>query len=202
MPALALVLLLVCGFAVAACGGGGEDEEAAIREMIVATAKSRDPAGCTRAVTLHYLEQTTKLDGEAAVTACEEDTVDPQSEMPEEVTVSRVEAGAGTATATVSFTGSAYDGQIVRFALVKREGNWKLHELLGFVGLDGDRLATEMGRQLMLDMESPEEVETGACIVGLLEEMSDRALEELVLDAGLEQILALADRCSSRSDSV
>lgn len=202
MPALLLALVVVCGFAVAGCGGAERKEEAAIEELIAAATKSRNPANCTEYLTQHYLEQVAKVRGAAAVSACEEEAVDPQSELPREVTVSRVDVDGRSAIATVSFKGSVYDGQTVRLALVRRDDGWKFYELLGFVELDAEKLVTGMGRELMLEMESPQEVEAGACIVGLLEEMSPRALEELVLESTLEEILSLADQCTSGADSV
>lgn len=202
MPVAVLVLLVLCAPVLSACGDAGRDEAAAIEDLIVDTAKSRDPAGCTRYLTQHYLEQASKLSGEAAVAECEESAVDPRSEVPEEVAVARVDVEAGSATALVSFTGSAYDGQTIELELVKRDGKWKFHEILRFVDLDSDKLVTGIGRELMLKMESGREAEAGACIVGLLEKMSDRALEALLLDAGLAKFLALSDRCVEASTSV
>jgi ABC-type glycerol-3-phosphate transport system substrate-binding protein len=76
MAVRAVLSLLACVFAFAACGGGSDGDEAAeVEETIVTTAKSDDPAGCTRLLTMHYLEQSTKLQGEAAVTACEEPAI-------------------------------------------------------------------------------------------------------------------------------
>lgn len=202
MTSRATALLLLCAFAFTACGEEGGDEEATVKEAIVATTKSDNPEDCARLLTPHYLEQSTKLEGEAAVTACEEQAVDPHVEIPREVAVSEVEVGSGSATATVAFTGSGFDGQTVRLALVKRGGQWKFHELLSFVDLDAERLATEMGRELLLRIESPQEAESTNCLVGLLGEMSDQALEALVLDDSLDRILALANRCDTRSDAL
>jgi hypothetical protein len=202
MPGLVLVLLVICGFAVVGCGSADPEEELAIEERITATFKSRNPADCTRYLTQHYLEQMAKMSGAAAVTACEEEAVDPRSELPEKVTVSRVDVDEHSAIAVVSFEGSIYDGQTVRLALVERDGGWKLYEVLGFIGLDAEKLVTGVGRELMLELESPQEVEAGACIVGLLTEVSPQALEALVLDASLDRILSLADRCLSGAGSV
>lgn len=195
-------LLLACALAFAACGEGGGREEAVIEEMIVTTAMSDDPAGCTEFLTLHYLEQTTKLDGEAAVESCEEEAMDPGVENPSEVVVSQVEVDGDSATATVSLTGSSFDGQTVRWELVERDGRWKIHELLGFVDLDAEKLVTEMGRELLRKASSPQEAESMSCIVGLLGEMSAPALERLMLDDSLEPMLALGERCIGGSSSL
>lgn len=196
--------LLVCAFAFAGCGDQGDDGGDAIEveEMIVSTAKSDDPAGCARLLTLHYLEQTTKLEGEAAVAACEESAVDPHNELPSKVTVSRVDVDGDSATATVAFVGSIFDRQTVRLALVRRDGQWKFHELLAFIDLDTERLVTEMGRELLHKAESPREAEATGCVVRLLGEMSAPALESLMLDHSLDRILALGERCAGRSSAL
>ena len=72
MRARVVALSLLCAFAFVACGEEGGDEEAAVKETILATLESDNPEDCTRLLTSHYLEQSTKLEGEAAVTACEE----------------------------------------------------------------------------------------------------------------------------------
>lgn len=191
--------LCLCAVALTACGGGRGDDEAAIERMLVASAKSRDPADCTRYLTMHYLEQMTKLKGRAALEACEEQALDPLVEAPSRVVVSRVDAGGGSATATVAFTDSVFDAQTVRFALVERDGRWKLHQILGFVDLKAERLVTEVGRELMRELTTPGEAEAGACVVGLLDGMGDRELERLILETTTDRILALLETCVSRS---
>jgi hypothetical protein len=202
MPALVLVLLALCASVFSACGNAGREEAAVVEDLIVEASMSRDPAGCTRYLTQHYLEQASKQSDEAAVTACEEGAIDPLSELPEKVTVSRVDVDGVSATALVSFRGSAYDGQTVELALAERNGRWKFHEILRFVDLDHEKLVTGIGRELMLELAPGREAEAGACIVGLLEEMSDRALEALLLEASLDEFLALSDRCVEKSESV
>lgn len=202
MKTRVVALLLLCAFAFTACGGEGGDEEAAVRGMLLTALKSDDPEDCTRLLTSHYLEQSTKLKGEAAVTACEEQAVDPNVEIPRKVTVSEVEADSGSATATVAFMGSSFNGQTVRFALVERDGQWKFHEVLGFIDLDAKKLVTEMGREFLLRNESRQEAESTSCFISLLNEMSDQDLEALVLDDSLDRILALANRCYARTDAL
>ncbi|HST69977.1 MAG TPA: hypothetical protein VLI94_10005 [Solirubrobacterales bacterium] len=202
MTIRAFALLLLCAFVFTACGEEGGDEEAAVKKMIVTSANSDNPEDCTRLLTPNYLEQSTKLEGEAAVTACEEQAVDPNLEIPRKVIVSGVEIDSSSATATVAFTGSGYDGQTVRLALVERGGRWKWHEILGFINLDAEKLVTEMGREMLLRNETSFEAESTSCFVGILDEMSDQALEALVLDASLDRFLALANRCYIRSGAL
>ncbi len=197
-----VALLLLCAFAFTACGEEGGNEEAEVKSWIVASLKSDNPEDCTRLLTSHYLEQSTKLKGEAAVTACEEQAVDPHLEMARKVVVSEIEVDSGSAEATVAFTGSGFDGQTVRFALVERDGQWKFHEILSFIDLDAEKLVTEMGREILLRNESPQEIESTSCFIGLLDELSDQALEALVLDPSPEPILALANRCDTRANAL
>ncbi len=202
MPALALVLLALCVSVLVACGDADRDEETAIKTLIVEAAASRDPADCTRYLTQRYLEQMSKMSGKAAVTACEEDVVDPRMEAPEKVEVSQVDAAGDSAVAIVSYTGSAYDGQSMELELVKRDSGWKLNATLRFVDLDSEKLVLELGRELMLRQESRRNAEATACFVGLLDRMNDRALEALLLDASLDEFDAFADGCAEPSDSI
>lgn len=202
MKTRVIALLFLCAFALAACGEEEGGEEAVVKEMILTSLKSEKPEDCTRLLTPRYLEQSTKLEGEAAVTACEEQAVDPNVEIPRKVTVSEVEVDSGSATATVAFMGSSFNGQTVRFALVERGGQWKFHEVLGFIDLDAEKLVTEMGREFLLRNESRQEAESTSCFIGLLNEMSDQALEALVLDDSLDRVLAFANRCYARTDAL
>ena len=118
------------------------------------------------------------------------------------MTVSEVEVDSGSAIATVAPTGSNLDGQTMRLELVERDGQWKFHEVLRFIDLDADRLVTSMGREWLLRNESPEEIESTSCFIDLLDKMSDRDLEALVLDYSLDRFLAFANRCDTGSDAL
>jgi hypothetical protein len=51
-------------------------------------------------------------------------------------------------------------------------------------------------------MVSPQEVQVASCMVGLLDEMGERSLEELMLEAGSDRIFGLAQACAARSAPV
>jgi hypothetical protein len=174
-----MALLLV------SCGGNGDRE--ALEKMILASVAETGPDGCLKISTLNFLESTSDLEGEAAVTACEESALDPLVEGPTKADVSRIDVEGDSATALVAFTGSFFDGQRVRYAFVRREGRWKFDELLGFVNLDSERLILQVGRYGLLQAKSRWEAENVACWIGRMEQMSDRALEELLFgDDGAE----------------
>jgi hypothetical protein len=193
--------LAICSLALVSCGGSGE-EVSAIEETIVASAKSDDPANCGRLHTQAFLEQSAKLEGRAAVETCEETTVDGFSEDPERVVVFDVDVDGSAATASTRFVGSAYDGQTVRFRLVRRDGDWKLDELLGFVHLDAEKLILGVAREGMYRATSRQEAQFIACVTGLLEEMDDGELEAFFVDYGPDEIRSLAERCISRSQAL
>jgi hypothetical protein len=155
----------------ASCGGNGDRD--ALEGMINASMVETGPESCLKFNTLHFLESTTDLEGEAAVAACEESSLDPLVELPTEAGVSRIEVETDSATAQIAITGSIFDGQELRYAFVEREDIWKFNEILGFVDLDATRL--------ILRAESREEAENVACWIGRMERMSDQALEELLL---------------------
>lgn len=186
--------LVICVAALASCGGEGEEVNA-IEEAIVASAKTDDPADCTRLHTQAFLEQGFKLEGPAAVEACEESTVDSISEDPEKVVVFDVNVEGSTATATARFVGGGSDGQTMRFRLVRRDGTWKLDELLGFVRMDAEKLVLEIARQGMYEATSREDVQFVECVIDLVEKMDDEELEALFVDYGPDEIRAMAERC-------
>jgi hypothetical protein len=165
--------------ALASCGGNGDRE--ALEEMINASMAETGPESCLKFSTLHFLESTTEREGEAAVTACEEAALDPLVEQPTKVDVSRIDVESDSATALLAITGSVFDGQNLRYAFVEREDRWKFNEILEFVDLDSERLVLRAGRHGMLRAESREEAENVACWIGRMEQMSDEALEELLL---------------------
>ena len=169
----------MAAFALASCGGSGDREE--LESMIRAATVDTGPDSCLKYETLHFLETMYDREGEAAVRACEESALDPLDEGPRSVDASQIDIAGDTAAAVIGFEGSLFDGQNVRYALVKREGKWKFDEMVGFVDLDAPHLVLEIGRAGLLRAESPREAENVACWIGRMEAMSDKALEELLL---------------------
>lgn len=149
--------------------------------MIHAAAADTGPGSCLKYETLHFLEDNYRREGDAAVRACEESALDPLDEEPRSVDVSQVEIADDSADAVIGFEGSLVDGQKVRYEFVKREGEWKFDEMVGFVELDAPHLILELGRKGLLRAESRREAENVACWIDRMEGMSDKALEELLL---------------------
>jgi hypothetical protein len=177
--AIAGALLVVVMFA--SCGGGAAaGDEEALEKMIDASLVETGPESCLKFSTLHFLEGTNDMEGEAAVKACEEAALDPLVEQPKKVDVSRIDVEGGSATALVAVKGSVLDGQKVRYAFVERDDRWKFDEWLGFVDLDPARLILEVGRDGLLRAESPWEAKNVACWIGRMERMSDQELEDLL----------------------
>jgi hypothetical protein len=160
---------------------GGSDDRLALEEMINASMAETGPESCLKFSTLHFLESTTEREGEAAVTACEESSLDPLVEQPTKIDISSIDVDGDSASALIAVTGSVFDGQTLRYAFVEREDRWKFNQILGFVDLDAERLVLRAGRDGMSRAESREEAENVACWIGRMEQMSDRALEELLL---------------------
>lgn len=205
MPTCPAVLLLICAFALAACGGAEEKDgeaEAAIEGAIVKLAKSDDPADCRKLVTRGFLEQTGKVGYELALLICEEAAVDPLVEDAEKVTVSGIEVEGDSATAVAAFVGSGFDGQTVEFGLVERDGQWKHDELLGFVKFNPEKMVTELGREMLLSAESPAEVEAATCVLGRLQKMGAEDLESLLVDEDPDPLRRLGQSCASRSSAL
>jgi hypothetical protein len=173
-----VVGLILAAMVLASCGGGGERE--ALETMIRAATVDTGPGSCLKYETLHFLESMYGREGEAAVRACEESALDPLNEKPRSIDVSQIDIDGDSAATVIGFEGSLFDGQKVRYGLVKREGKWKFDELVGFVDLDAPHLVLELGRAGLLRAESSREMENVACWIGRMERMSDEALEELL----------------------
>lgn len=182
--AFAVGLLVVLVFV--SCGSGEDvtGREQSLEEMITASVGETDPESCLKFSTLHFHESTSGLEGEAAIAACEEAALDPLVEQPTKIDVSRIDIDDDSATALLAVTGSAFDGQKMRYAFVEREGRWKFNEFLGFVDLDSAHLVLELGRDGMRKAESRQEAENVACWLGRMEQMSDKVLEDLLFGDG------------------
>ncbi|HEX5983682.1 MAG TPA: hypothetical protein VFY69_05680 [Solirubrobacterales bacterium] len=178
-PALPLVILAV---ALSGCGeSGGADEEAAVKETIVAAAMTRDPADCERLHTRDLLERMAfGFEGERAVQACEEIVMDEGVEAPREVTVSGLRVGDGEATAEASFAGSSLDGQTIAISLVEEGGRWKIDRLVEFVEFDRARLLERMKRAAR-EVDDPFEAKVAPCMAERVAGLNDEELQDIVL---------------------
>ena len=208
MATRAISLLLVCGFALAACGGGegdgDRDAEAGVEKAVVAFVGSDDPADCWKFTTRRLLEKISKANYEMALATCEALAVNPLLDDMKKVTVTEIETeiDGDTATATASFDGGFVDGQTLRLGLVEREGRWMNDEIFGFVDLDAEKFATEWGRLLLLLSASPQETESMTCVMNRLLELSEENLEAMYLGADPDSYLQLVQSCASRTNAL
>jgi hypothetical protein len=198
--------LFVCAFALSSCGGGeaggGPEAEAAIEKAVVAFVASEDPADCGRFSTPRALKQMAKTNYDLALATCEALTLNPLVEGAEKVDVSAIEVEGSSATAVAAVTGSIVGGQTIRFALVEDDDRWKVDEVLGFIDLDEEKLATEWGRLQMLLAVTPQETEAAICVMNRLLKMSEADLEKMYLGENPDPVIELNQSCVSRSDSV
>src|SRR5689334_5424085 len=103
VAASALALLLAMG--VAACGSSSSDnsaDEDQITQAITASATSGDPSACTKYQTIHFTEQTSGGQGQAAIQSCEKGA---QNTAADKIDVSDVEVNGDHATAVGKATG-------------------------------------------------------------------------------------------------
>jgi hypothetical protein len=197
-----LALLGFVAFGLAACGGGvgGAGDEEEIKAVIEASATSRNPADCRRHSTMHMLERTFKVQGQAAVRTCEESKLEVR-DLPTAVEVTRIEIDGADATAQVDSVDGPYDEQEVVIALVEKNGSWKEDDVLEFAVFDREAFILEFGREIMENAGTPAQAQASACVIGQLEKFDDAELEALVLDPSPQPILDLARPCEPRSSS-
>lgn len=150
--------------------------------------------------TLNYLEMTTHREGDLAVEACEKDALDPDSNQPTELEVFKIDVDGSSATAEIAIEGTIFDGQMARIGFVERDGHWKYDAWLGLVNLDAERLILRIGREGMLQADSPQEAEAIACVVGVMEDMEPETLEKELFEDP-EPLSELWDNCNRGSAS-
>lgn len=193
-------LLLAAAALLAGCGGEGGGDEDEITAMIEASARTTGPAACTLYYTQDLLEQSTKLRGEAAVSACEEDLRDEPSPS-DAVVVSQLEVDGEEGSADVAYRGGPFDGQTVRYALAHRDGAWKLDQMVAFPVFDRKAMLRESARAAYDRSHTPAELDATACGVERLRELSDAALQELLLSRSPQPLLDIAKACEPSSAS-
>ena len=197
---LTVAVLLAVALMLASCGGGeGTSDEEAIEKMVTASIYEFGPQACLKYSTRQYLETTSRLEGDAAVEDCEEAAWDIIN-VPEGVEVSKIDVDGSSATGVVIFEGSVVDGQKLRIGFAERGGRWKYDEWLGFEDFDGERLILQVGREGMLQADSPQEAERIACVIGGMEEMKGQSLEKELFESP-EPLSELWENCGGGSST-
>lgn len=191
---------LVAALALPACGEGEEGDAAQIEATITASATSRDPADCRRYRTQGMLEQSAKARGEEAVEACEESVLEGW-ERPTAVKVTRIEIDGDEATAQVATVGGAYSEQEVLIALVEEGDKWMEDEFLGFAEFNREAYLLESGREIMERARTRAHANANACVIGLMEQLSDAEIEALLIDPSPQAFEDFVRPCEPRSAS-
>lgn len=195
----ALILVLVAALSLAACGGddddGGSGDEAAVTDTIETSINSTDPADCTKLATQRFLEQTEFETGDAAVASCEENAADT-SDDPDSVEVSDVSVDGETATADVTFSGSAFDGSTLSVDLTKEADQWKLDAITDIPTFNRAAFDQEFARQLGSG-EDAVPAEIADCISQSLGQTDDEQVKTAILSGNQEELLALFGSCIS-----
>jgi len=144
------------------------------------------------------LEQATKVRGEVAIEACEE-TMLEDWERPTSVEVTRIEVDGDEATAQVATVGGVYSEQEVLIALVEEDGTWMEDEFLGFAVFDREAFLLEFGREIMERARTRAHANANACVVGLMEQLSDAEIEAVLVDPSPQVFEDFVRPCEPRS---
>jgi hypothetical protein len=178
---------LLLAFALAGCGGGGEEDPGAeiakIRRAIVEGTTSTDPAACTEFQTQAYTELESGETGHPAVASCEVDRTEGRvagSATISEVTLESAEASAAVALAGKAIDESIFEGQTLRYTLVREDDGWKLDDLTEFVKLDRGRLNESLVRRFS-EPAIPTPRAVVACMTRAVRAAPRRELERYVL---------------------
>jgi hypothetical protein len=183
--------------AVAACGGEGDDASAEIEETIVASVTTDDPADCLRLYTTRFWERRSGQLGQAGIRFCEQQVLDQSgAEDPKAVTVADVEVRGQTARADAGFSGSSLDGQTVEMGLVREEEGWKVDELIGFVGLDREKLIDRLSAEMHDGSGGALRPRLARCLTEQFESLDDGDLEALTLNLDTALLRRLLTTCA------
>jgi hypothetical protein len=184
---------LVAAFSLAACGGSSSSISAdknQITTAIQAATTSGDPGACTKYQTPRFTGQTNGgSTGQAAVKSCEQNAANSAASKAD---VSNVSVNGNSATATITLTGSALNGQTVDVGLVKQGGQWKLDDFKGFASFNKDAIIASLPQQIgSAGGGSPQLV---ACVRRQLEATPDKEIEDSFLgnSSALEQGIGAA----------
>jgi outer membrane lipoprotein-sorting protein len=180
-------LLTAALVTLASCGGNDEDDASAAAEEALT---STDPSSCTELQTENYRQQIQLSSGEFAITACQQELSLTAADSAE---VTRVEVDGDTATVDVAHTGSAFDGQVISYEMVKDDGQWKLDLLAGFAEFDKAAFARSLDA-LSKEAEglNPPEVE---CYNDQLKALSVEELEDLYTSGDFRKYSKLSAAC-------
>jgi hypothetical protein len=174
--AVSAAVALFAVLALAACGSssdnGSSADQAQIKQALTAAATSGDPAACTKYQTLKFTEQTSgPAKGQAAIRACEKDA---KSTAAKSLDITDVSVNGDSATAVAKATGSIFDGQTLKVALVKENGQWKLDEFQGFENFDKNAIinaVTALGNQ------QGESAQANNCVKQQFEQASEQTIQ-------------------------
>jgi len=166
---------LLAALALAACGGGSDNgssaDEDQITQAITAAATSGDPSACTKYQTIHFTQQTSGGTGQAAIRSCEKGAQDTAADS---IDVTDVEVDGDHATALGKATGSTFDGQTLKVALVKENGQWRLDDFQGFQDFDKDAMIAAFEKQLSTENVPQQGID---CLKQQFQAASDQQIE-------------------------
>jgi hypothetical protein len=190
----ALAILVFASVALAACGGsddnGGSDDQDQITQAITAAATSGDPATCTKYQTLKFTEQTTGAQGQAAIQSCQKDATNTAADT---IDVTDIQVDGDSATAKGKATGSIFDGQTLKVALVKEDDQWKLDDFQGFENLNKDAMAAAFTQQLKAEGDPPQAID---CLTKQFQSASDDVIEGTFVDSDTQAEQQLFGPCA------
>ena len=185
--ALAAGLLLLAG-----CGGdgdGGDEDEAS--DAAVEALTSTDPSVCTDRLTEQYRQQTQLSKGDFAIKACEQELEFTAADSAE---VRNIEIDGDKATVDVAHTGSAFDGQVVSYEMVKEDGEWKLDLLTGFA--DFNRAAFANALDTLAKEAAGVNPPGVECYNNQLKALNEQQLEDLYTSGDFREYSKLYEKCS------
>jgi hypothetical protein len=188
-----LALSVAAALAISACGGDdGDGDTDQITEAIETSVTSTDPADCTKLETQNFLEQTELETGDAAVESCEEDATD-ETDNPDSVEVTNVEADGDAGTADVAFSGGPFDGSTLSVALIKEDDQWKLDEITDIPDFNFESFKAAFEEEIAADETVPPEV--GTCITEAFDAAGADAVKDVFLSGDQSQLLGLIGDC-------
>lgn len=193
--ALAALVLLVLALGISACGGSsGESDEEQVEAAVKTALTSTDPSACGGSRTMDFMEEVGDSTGAEAERECEENVADREN-LPNSVTVSKIEVEDGKATAEVAFEGGDPDGLVVNVVLVEEDGSWKIDDFTDLARLDRDRFTTRIEAAFKKEGLGQPEVH---CLIAGLDKLPQDEFEEIALSGGGDVITKIAERCEDQ----
>jgi len=193
--ALAALVFLILALGLAACGGvSGESDEEQVEAAIKTALTSTDPSACGESRTMDFMEETGESTGAKAERECEE-AVASRDNLPNSVTVSKVEVEDGKATAEVAFEGGDPDGLAVNVVLVEDDGSWKIDDFTDLAGLDRERFTARIERAFEKEGLGRPEVR---CLIAALDKLPQAEFEEIALSEDEKAITGISEKCEAK----